>query len=87
MENQLHWHLDFTFKDDYNTTTEKTCAKNMQMLKKIALAILRIVQTLYSQSLKRIRKTISRDCEKELENILSALSADAIKAALYKASN
>ena len=87
VENQLHWHLDFTFKDDYNTTAEKTCAKNMQMLKKIALAILRIVQTLYSQSLKRIRKTIARDCEKELENILSALSADAIKAALYKASN
>ena len=87
VENQLHWHLDFTFKDDYNTTTEKTCAKNMQMLKKIALAILRIVQTLYSQSLKRIRKTIARDCEKELENILSALSADAIKSALYKASN
>lgn len=87
VENQLHWHLDFTFKDDYNTTAEKTCAKNMQMLKKIALAILRIVQSLYSQSLKRIRKTIARDCEKELENILSALSADAIKAALYKASN
>ena len=87
VENKLHWHLDFTFKDDYNTTAEKTCAKNMQMLKKIALAILRIVQTLYSQSLKRIRKTIARDCEKELENILSALSADAIKAALYKASN
>ena len=87
VENKLHWHLDFTFKDDYNTTAEKTCAKNMQMLKKIALAVLRIVQTLYSQSLKRIRKTIARDCEKELENILSALSSDAIKAALYKASN
>ncbi len=87
VENQLHWHLDFTFKDDYNTTSEKTCAKNMQMLKKTALAILRIVQSLYSQSLKRIRKTVARDCEKELENILSALSADAIKAALYKTSN
>ena len=87
MENQLHWHLDFTFKDDYNTTTEKTCVKNMQMLKKIALAILRIVQEMYGQSLKRIRKTIARDCEKELENILSALSANAIKAALYKKLN
>lgn len=87
VENQLHWHLDFTFRDDYNTTAEKTCAKNMQMLKKIALAVLRIVQGMYGQSLKRIRKTIARDCEKELENILSALSADAIKAALYKKSN
>jgi len=87
VENSLHWHLDFTFRDDYNTTAEKTCAKNMQMLKKIALAILRIVQGMYGQSLKRIRKTIARDCEKELENILSALSSDAIKAALYKATN
>ena len=87
VENQLHWHLDFTFRDDYNTTAERTCAKNMQMLKKIALAVLRIVQGMYGQSLKRIRKTIARDCEKELENILSALSADAIKAALYKKSN
>ena len=59
----------------------------MEMLKKIALAILHIVQALYSQSLKRIRKTIAMDCEKELENILSALSADVIKAALYKASD
>lgn len=87
VENSLHWHLDFTFRDDYNTTAEKTCAKNMQMLKKIALAVLCIVQVMYGQSLKRIRKTIARDCEKELENILSALSADAIKAALYKVQN
>lgn len=57
------------------------------MLKKIALAVLRIVQALYSQSLKRIRKTIVKECEKKLENILSALSTDSIKAALYKASN
>ncbi len=48
------------------------------MLNKTALAILRIVQTLYGQSLKSIRKTIARDCVKELENILSAL---------YKTSN
>ncbi len=84
VENQLHWHLDFSFKDDYNTTAEKTCAKNMQMLKKIALAVLRIVQGLYGQILKRIRNTTVGNCEKELENILPELSADAIKAALYK---
>lgn len=48
VENQLHWHLDFILKDDYNTIAEKMCVKNMQMLKKIAMAILRIVQALYS---------------------------------------
>ena len=87
VENKLHWQLDFTFKDDHNTTAEKTGAKNMQMLKKVSLAILRLVQTLYGQSLKRIRKTITRDCENELEQILSAVSEDAIKSTLYKKQN
>ena len=51
VENQLHWHLDFKFKNDYNTTAEKICANNMQMLKKIALAILHIIQAMYGKSL------------------------------------
>lgn len=84
VENSLHWHLDVTFKDDRNTTVEKTGAKNLQVLKKIALGVLKLVQTLYGQSLKRIRKTIARNCEKELDQILSAVSGNAIKAALYK---
>lgn len=82
VENKLHWQLDFTFKDDRNTTMEKTGAKNMQILKKLALAILRMVQVLYGQSLKRIRKTIARDCETELEHIFSALSTDALQEVL-----
>lgn len=82
VENRLHWHLDFTFQDDRNTTAEKTGAKNMQLLKKTALGILKLVQGMYGQSLKRIRKTIARDCENQLEKILSAISADAVKAAI-----
>lgn len=34
VENGLHWYMDFTFKDDRNTTMEKTGAKNLQILKK-----------------------------------------------------
>lgn len=82
VENKLHWHLDFTFQDDRNTTAEKTGAKNMPLLKKTALGILKLVQGMYGQSLKRIRKTIARDCENQLEKILSAISADAVKAAI-----
>lgn len=82
VENKLHWHLDFTFQDDRNTTAEKTGAKNMQILKKTALGILKLVQGMYGQSLKRIRKTIARDCENQLEKILSAISADAVKDAI-----
>ncbi len=47
IENCLHWHLDFTFKDDKNTTMNKNDAKNLQIVKKIVLSILRIVQTFY----------------------------------------
>lgn len=35
VENGLHWHLDFTFKDDKNTTMSKTGAKNLQIMKNI----------------------------------------------------
>ena len=31
VENQIHLHLYFTFGDDYNTTAERTCEKNMKM--------------------------------------------------------
>lgn len=84
VENKLHWHLDFTFRDDWNTTAERTGARNMQVLKKAALGILKLVQALYGQSLKRIRKTIARDCEKELRKILSVVTVDGLKSVLEK---
>lgn len=47
VEVNLHWHLDFTFRDDKNTSTGKTSAKNLQIIKKIALAILSLVKESY----------------------------------------
>ena len=34
VENNLHWQMDFTFKDDKNTSMAKTGAKNLQIMKK-----------------------------------------------------
>lgn len=76
VENGLHWHLDFTFKDDKNTTLSKTGAKNLQILKKIALALLKMVQHLYNCSLKMIRYKLSLSFEKEIETIFKMLNAD-----------
>lgn len=67
VENRLHWQLDFTFRDDKNTSMSKTGGKNLQIIKKIVLAILKMVQTLYGQSLKRIRKSIARNNGIEIE--------------------
>lgn len=82
VENNLHWQLDFTFKDDKNTSMAKTGAKNLQSMKKIALSILNLVKSSYKLSLKRIRYELSLDYENEVEKMLSMLDVDSIKEAL-----
>lgn len=39
----MHWHLDVTFKEDANKTIDKQSALNLNILRKFALAILKIV--------------------------------------------
>lgn len=44
VENSLHWQMDFTFRDDKNKSMANTDAKNLQIMKKIAMAILHLVK-------------------------------------------
>ena len=78
----LHWQLDFTFKDDKNTTMDKTGAKNLQQLKKISMAILKLVKESYKLSMKRIRYVLSLNYEEEIEKLFSMLDINMIKEAL-----
>ena len=55
VENKLHWQMDFTFRDDKNTSMAKTGAKNLQTMKKIALSILALVKNSCKLSMKRLR--------------------------------
>ena len=67
VENKLHWHLDFTFREDKNTTKNKNALMNFQIVNKFTLAILNKVKPFYENiSLKRIRKIISYNFEKKL---------------------
>ena len=86
IENGLHWHLDYTFKDDNNTTTRDNGAKGLQIFKKTALALLKIAQVIYPPrtSLKKIRYKLSLDYEREIERIFSALSVENIREVLAK---
>lgn len=79
MENSLHWQLDFTFGDDKNTSMAKTCAKNLQVMKKVALSILRLVRDSYKISMKRIRYDLSLDFENGIEKMLSLLDINSVK--------
>lgn len=82
VEIDLHWHMDFTFRDDQNTSMAKTGAKNLQIMKKIVLSILRLIKESYKISMKRIRYELSLDYENEVERMLAMLDIDTIKEAL-----
>lgn len=75
VENKLHWHLDFTFKQDKNTTMNKNALLNFEIINKFCLGILNKVKPFYNNiSLRRIRKIISYNFEKSLVNLMCFLS-------------
>lgn len=75
VENKLHWHLDFTFKQDKNTTMDKKALMNLELVNKFCLGILNKIKPFYQDiSLKRIRKILSYNFEKGLIDIMCYLS-------------
>ena len=78
IENNLHWHLDVTFKEDRNLTSEKTAQKNLNILRKLGLNILKMAQPLYKLSLKNIRLQLCMNFEDEFYKILTLLDKEKI---------
>ena len=74
VENKLHWHLDFTFKQDDNSTMNKNALFNLQILKKLCLAFFNDVKRIYSRSLNRIRFGLSLDYENEILRFFNILA-------------
>ena len=73
VENKLHWQMDFTFRSDGNTTMNKKALFNLQIIKKFCLTILNEVKKQKNKSLKRIRKDIARNVEKETIEVFKIL--------------
>lgn len=74
VENKLHWHLDFTFREDKNTTKNKNALLNLQIINKFVLGILNKVKEFYMGfSLKKIRKLLSFDFETNFINLMCYL--------------
>ncbi len=67
----MHWHLDVTFKEDSNTTLDKTAAQNLNIINKWCLSILKLFDVGKKMSLKKKRYCISMNARKYLEQILS----------------
>ncbi len=56
----MHWHLDVTFKEDSNTTLDKTAAQNQNIIRKWCLSMLKLIEIRGKKmSLRRKRFNIS----------------------------
>lgn len=84
VENNLHAPLDIVFKEDANRTLEKNGAKNLGILKRICLAVLKFVQTYYNLSLNKIRFLLSLDFENEIEKLFKLLNTKDVAKLLEK---
>jgi predicted transposase YbfD/YdcC len=67
-----HWHLDVTFREDADHTLDKDAAFNLNIIRKLALGVLKIFDAGRKNiSIRMKRVMIGTNPEKHLENILS----------------
>jgi len=78
IENNLHWHLDVTFKEDKNLVSERKTQKNLNILRNLGLNILKMAQPIYKLSLKNIRLKLCMNFENEFYKLLTLLDKDKI---------
>ena len=72
MVESYHWHLDVTFREDSNQTIEKQAAFNLNILRKLAINVLRIYQIGNKpMSMRMKRVSIGTNPEKHLECVLA----------------
>lgn len=72
MVESYHWHLDVTFREDDNHTLEKQAAFNLNIMRKLALHVLKLIEISQKPlSLRKRRFTIGTNPEKHLESVLS----------------
>lgn len=82
VENKLHWELDYSFKEDEQTTINREALTNLSVIKKMALAVMKLSRPYFGKllhdngpiSIRRMKKVISYDTEKGLSNILTFLN-------------
>ena len=79
IENNLHWQLDYVFKEDANLTMNKQAQANLNIIRKLCLNLLKLIKPLYNKSLKLIRFKLGQDFENEIEKVLLCLNIEVLK--------
>lgn len=68
----MHWHLDVTFKEDANSTLDKTAGQSLNIINKWSLSILKLFEIGKKKlSLRKKRFYISMKAEEYLEQIIN----------------
>lgn len=73
IENKLHWYLDMVFNEDNNKSFLNNSQKNLNIIRKFAMSILKIFKSQTKLSMNSIRFLISMDYENEIEKIINKL--------------
>jgi predicted transposase YbfD/YdcC len=85
VENLLHWHLDASFADDDDMTTDKNAYMNFSAMRRMALTLCKISQSFMKCSIKSMRWLIALEREQVLGKILGTLDDVFLEQALRSA--
>jgi predicted transposase YbfD/YdcC len=85
VENILHWHLDASFGDDDDMTTDKNAYMNFSQFRRMALTLCKLAQPFMKCSIKSMRWLIGLEYKQELGKILGTLDETFLENALRSA--
>lgn len=85
VENNLHWHLDYSFSEDEQTTMDKQAFQNLSLINKLVLSLCKLAQPVMKNSIRTIRLRFSWNLEDNLSVLLNAFDSDTIKKCLESA--
>lgn len=73
IENNLHWYLDTVFKEDSNKSYIENSQKNLNIIRKFCLAIIKQIKDEYNLSVNSVRQVLGMNFENEIERIFHSL--------------
>ena len=86
IENKLHWHLDYNFNEDNNTTTDKFAFNNFSIMNKMVLTLFKLYQPLIgSKSISAIKRRFTIDFENSTSHMFNSIDNKTILDALSDA--
>jgi predicted transposase YbfD/YdcC len=85
VENIFHWHLDASFGDDADMTTDKNAYMNFSLFRRMALALCKLAQPFMKCSIKNIRWGIGLEYKSQLGLILGTLDENHLENAMRTA--